>query len=95
MVAYCNRPNSTSISAIPPAEINTQHSFFKIIIVGDDVKTARSQRECEEVVLHLREQEILRQQEIAKVKEDLAILEKKKPKEKWYKQFQKHKKCFR
>jgi len=76
-----NFKNSTTATANPTS------SYFKIIIIGDDVRTAHSQREHEEVVLHMREQEILRQQERARKKE----LEKNKPKEKWYKQFEKHK----
>jgi len=98
MIASSIQQDSTSATTnhfpLPP-EITGKHhpaEFIKFIIVGDDVKTAKSQLEVDEITLHMREQEILRQRQEAQRKEDLIILEKNKPKEKWYKQFQKHKK---
>ena len=92
MIANFTPQPSTSTSIIPPDNVVCQHTFVRFVSVGDDVKTAMSPSEYEEITLHVREQEILKKQEEARRKEELAMLEKKKPNPKWYRQFQKHKK---
>ena len=94
MIANFNKQNSTSAYINPLPEITGNHhpsEFLKFIIVGDDCRTAKSQLELDEITLHMKGQEILRQRQEAQRKEDLAIIEKAKPKEKWYNKFNKHK----
>jgi len=98
MIANFNNQNSTSTTIGPltpsPEIIGNHHQseFLKFIIVDDDIRTATSEQEFEEITLHFREQEILRKHEEAKEKEEFEKQQLEKPKEKWYKQFQKHSK---
>jgi len=89
VIANFNGQNSTTATIIPPDNVVAQHTFVRFVIVGDDVKTAKSISEYEEINLHFRELEILKKQEELERKENLR---KRKPKIKWYNQFKKHQK---
>jgi hypothetical protein len=87
---FYNRYSTSPLSKPPPEIFMNPNPSIKFIIVGEDVRTAKSKSDIEEINLHMREQEILRQQEDKKKQEELI---QQKSKGKWYNQFKnKHQK---
>jgi hypothetical protein len=81
---FYNRDSTLPLFKPTQKIVMNPNTSVKFIIVGEDVKTAKTKSEIEEIKLHLREQEILRQQDDKKKQEDLI---QQKLKVKWYNVF--------
>jgi len=68
---FYNRDSTLPLFKPTQKIVMNPNTSVKFIIVGEDVKTAKTKSEIEEIKLHLREQEILRQKTIRKNKKIL------------------------